>query len=422
MDALSDPQIKIDSKHLRRARDAEAHLDNFCYALGVSPSEPESCVLYLTYLLSVDGLTGPQLNARLGLIDLARRLDGRPRLRDCPEIKVFVRGLLRRADVGEFREQSDPIYREILTALIAETLRPTAKQARLQVAVLLCHHTSWPLAAIARLKWVDIDRRRADLTLIRYPRRGRGPKAEDVRLEHPTSVPSLRKALDRVAQLNDASAYVTFPPDAHRIGGAPWQVLKAEGALAASDGNVEAALSLVSRSPEQTRNRVAMILGYGAALTVSEALSLTQADVSVALDGLLLAVPGRRNVVGIPADPGTLMDPISAWEEWVDEVASWGLRDDLLPILLETHNLRVYGNVMSSRGVSAIVQQPADALSMVGTFRWQSLRWGAIRTAVRNSERQHEVASLANTSLDAVGLHYRRELLIKHSVAGQLGL
>jgi hypothetical protein len=68
------------------------------------------------------------------------------------------------------------------------------------------------------------------------------------------------------------------------------------------------------------------------------------------------------------------------------------------------------------------VQKPAGELCMKGHFAWQSLRWGSIRTAIRENERAHHVAALAATSINAIGRHQRREQLITHSVAGQLGL
>ena len=199
-------------------------------------------------------------------------------------------------------------------------------------------------------------------------------------------------------------------------------MLKASQALTACDDDVEAALALASRSPKQVRNRIAMILGYGAALTTEEALALTQGDVTMMPDGLLVTVPGRRRAVGIAREPGTSLDPISAWQDWLAEVDWWDARKDSLPALLETHNLGVHPKSIGSRGLTRIVHEAADALSLSGTYTWQSLRWGAIRTAIRNNERHHQVAALAATSLDAVARHYRRESLISYSVAGQLGL
>ena len=92
------------------------------------------------------------------------------------------------------------------------------------------------------------------------------------------------------------------------------------------------------------------------------------------------------------------------------------------PAILDAHKLGVYPRAIGEPGLNQLVQRPASALGLCGTFSWQSLRWGAIRTAIRDNERTHHIASLAATRLDTIGRHQHREQLITHSVAGQLGL
>jgi hypothetical protein len=411
----------VGDDRLRKARTAEALFDAFCHALGIPPTEPDSCVLYLAHLMEAEGLSGAQLDRRLTFIDVARRVDGREPLRANRHIRVFVRGLLRTARLHIPRELSDPIYREHLAALVEQTMRPTPKQTRLCAAVMLLHHTSWPAVMVARLRWRDLDLRRPDRTVIHWPTRGSYAPRSDIRVDHPPSRDPLRLALDSVAALNDGP-FVTFPPAEYHPSAAPFLVTKAVRALQATGGEPGEATKLVSTSPEQIRNRAALIIGFGAALTLKEGLALTQRDIAVTSTGLLVTIPGRRRPVGIHRDPGTLVDPVGAWENWLDEMSSWDLRDDSRPAFLDAHKRGVYPRGIGERGLERLVQDPANALGMKGNFSWQSLRWGAIRSAIRDNERRHQVAALAATSLDTVNVHYRRESLIKHSVAGQLGL
>ena len=412
------------SERARAARAEWNRFNGFCAALRVDPRDSDSCIVYLTHLFESDHLSGAQLNRRLGLLDLVRDLDGLPRWRSQTEVRLFMRGLLRTARLQDNREQSDPLYREHVALLIEQTLRPTPKQARLRAGVLLFHHTGWPALAVSRLKWCDIDLRRKERTVVTWPDGFRYPsqRRELVVVDHPDGLHPLRDALTRVRGLADTSPFVTWPPFDYSHTAAPFLVRKAKTVLENCQGDPAAAVWVVSRSPEQVRNRAAMVLGFGTALTTRETLKLKQGHVEVTGSGLVVSVPGRRRQVGIPRDPGTLVDPLDAWEEWISEADSWGLADPEAPVLLDAHNLGLYPHGVGEPGLNRIVQVPAASLRMKGRFGWQSLRFGAIRTAIRDNERTHHVAALAATTLGTVAIHQQREQLISHSVAGQLGL
>ena len=393
-------------------------------------------MLYLTHLLETEQPSTLQVDQRVALLDLARPLDGLPPFREDRGFQLFLHGLLRKARLHQAGPQSDPLYREHVTALIEQTMRPTARQIRLRAAVLLLHHTGWPSLAIARLSWSDIDLRRRDRTTINWPHEltthaafhpSRDIAPDAVVLTHPGPAAGLtghllREALDRAREIPEASPYVTWPPKDYKPRVPPFLVTKARRALEATDHNPDRALELVSSSPEQARDRVALVLGYGAALTTREALALRTTDITVTPEGLRIQVPGRRHPIGVSREPGTSHDPIDAWDTWMREAQSWGIQTSDSPALLAAHHLSVRAQRISETALNQLVQRSAGALGYVGTYAWTSLRWGAIRTAIRDNERTHHIARLAGTRLDAVNTHQQREQLITHSVAGQLGL
>ena len=95
----------------------------FCDRLHVPDDASDSCVLYLTWLWDSEHLSGAQLDRRLSLIDHVQALEGRATFRERPEIRTYLRGLLRTANLECVTEQATPVYREILAALVEPPCR-----------------------------------------------------------------------------------------------------------------------------------------------------------------------------------------------------------------------------------------------------------------------------------------------------------
>jgi hypothetical protein len=145
--------------------------------------------------------------------------------------------------------------------------------------------------------------------------------------------------------------------------------------------------------------------------------------VSTTPEGVLLRIPGRDRPTGIPADPTMPGDPVSAWTEWLASMRHQGSQRPESPAFPKTSGSRISAKPITEYGLNAIVHDAVERAHLDGRYAFTSLRTGLIRTALRAEERAHVLAAHADLrSLDSVARHERRENLIRHSVAGQLGL
>jgi hypothetical protein len=200
------------------------------------------------------------------------------------------------------------------------------------------------------------------------------------------------------------------------------RVRRALRVVEAHRGDTAAALREVSTSRRQLRDRALLLIGYGAALWPAEATSLLACHIEVAPDGLLLAVPNRRFVTAIPGDPGMPYDATAAWEEWVSGAAPAGL-PAAWPAFPHIPRNSIWNEPLDTTGLSYTVERAARRAQVESHYTFTSLRVGWIRTALRADAQSHDIAAHVDLRrLESVTLHDYRENLIRHSVAGQLGL
>lgn len=405
----------------RRLTSADSEYDafaSFCHRLQV-PVGVDALCLYLTWLRD-RGCVARQIQRTLEALDLHARMVGEEAYSDQREVRRYLRGLYRESHIGAAAERCDPLYRELLEVLVTAVMSPTADQLRDQAAILVAAGTGAAARPLARVTWQDV-RWTADGARITLPpprTSTRRPRA--LELHHQDGPHCPIRALRRLRESTGIEGGYVFGGT-----GGLWDGKRVRRALRHIEehhGDLAASLRAVSVSPKQLRNRALLILGYGAALRTLDAAHLQVQDLDLTSEGLLLRVPGRRLETGVPADPDMPCDPGSAWNAWL---AATGRLEDRprRPAFPQINGGYITGRTLSSYGLNHVVQQATRRAQLQGRYGFSSLRIGFIRTALRNDAQSHDIAlDVGLRSLQSVTRHERRENLIRHSVAGQLGL
>jgi len=150
-------------------------------------------------------------------------------------------------------------------------------------------------------------------------------------------------------------------------------------------------------------------------------MALRVGHVRVAPEGLLLAVPGRRDITAVPRSDRYC--PVEAWTAWADRLHRTEQAGPASPALPRVMKTVVGDEAVDASNLSRIVANRAAAAGLRGEFAFTSLRVGFLRTAARAGVPEHLVLRQAGLRwLHSVELHVRRERLVSHSVAGRLGL
>ena len=139
----------------------------------------DALALQLSALVEA-GLSGPQIRERLQLLDLDRRLRGcTPWLQD-PDVRSLLAGIYGLKPVGEGHSYYDPLYVEMVHALVDVCRAPTPEQRRAHAARVLHGRTGVAATQLARLTWNDVHLSRARLEFVTVRRVGRGPQRTSV--------------------------------------------------------------------------------------------------------------------------------------------------------------------------------------------------------------------------------------------------
>ena len=155
MTTRSDLAARGASTRRLRAADREwRRLEEFCGPLGLSVTE-ESVVLYLTHTHLTRSTTGRTARTTLQLLDLAAITRGTTPWSRSPDVGRFLQGLHEQAPLGG-SPRADPLYPELVRALVDATMRPTHDQLRNRAAALLAHTTGLPNTVLAELRWRDL--------------------------------------------------------------------------------------------------------------------------------------------------------------------------------------------------------------------------------------------------------------------------
>src|SRR4051794_14008099 len=421
----------------RAARREEQGVADFLRRLRLERS-PDGLVLYLTHLANSDHVTGQTLRRKLGLLSLAQRLAGQPGWRADPDVRAYLRGMHRHLALGPIEEKSDPVYRETLHAMIDALMLPTHDQVRDRAVILLANATLWPARALYQLRWRHLrfygDRVEIDLPPLH--RREAHPYPDHVLLsardDDLCPVATLRARRPSTAPQNQlvfASQLGACRPTTveglvgllpHKPGPRPSYPIR----YRTGGTPLRRILHTVTApQPLQLRDRALLLIGYGAALHGLEAINLKQSQVAVTPVGLVLGIPGRDHLIGIPA--GTQIDysPVVAWTQYLIELHTQGRRDPDAPAFLTGEERTLRPMPMRNMSLTAAVTRAAQAAQLTGRYTFSGLRAGYVRTSLRDGASHHDIAAHAGYHpLHSVLWHERREQLIRHSVAGEVGL
>lgn len=395
----------------------------------------EAVALYLTRLHESTPMTGRALRERLHLLDLHRRLAGEPPWSDDPDLHGYLHGLHRLAPREASMPRCDPLYPELLRAVVDATMLPSRQQRRGVVAVLLRNETGLPAAAIARLTWDDVHLTgtQAQISVTRTVGRG-NPTPLTYRVPARLGQPGcLVAALRQLRTAGPSGRYVVAnnggPADQQRVRdwltALPAHPRSPTPRLPALSGRRIAPIlaAIAAPSPAQVRDRALLLMGYGAALRTGEATRLHQGDVEVHERGLLLTVSGRSRPTAIPTSSLPDYDPIGAWTTWLSHMRGQHRAGPAGPAFRQVSFSQIWRPALTPAGLNFIVRQRCTQAGLAGTFNFSSLRVGLIRTALRENDALHVVAAQADlTSLGSVLRHEQREQLLRHNVAGMLGL
>lgn len=414
---------------------AATQFTRFLQQHDLEPSHT-ALTLYLTWLAEKQPNSGRKVRYELQLLDLDRRLRGEAPWSTDSRVRTFLRGLHHHHALTDGNQRCDPLYPELVHAVVDATMQPSIEQARATAAVLLSYETGLPATVLARLTWdgVRLSRDRVKVTVTRTIGRAQ-PRSETF-----TAVASendrdcLVAVLHTLRAISPESSRSVLGNDGGRrdqervreytIGLAGLRRAASRHDTKVSRTQLDRLLSdLKAPSPAQLRDRALLLIGYGAALRTSEAVHLHQGDIDVCDQGLIVKVTGRREVTVIPRAIDPAYDSTSAWVEWLDCMRAQGRMNRAQPAFRQVAFSRIWRNPLSPNGINYLVQQRCGQACLQGHFTFTSLRTGMMRAAIRADARRHAIAAQADlSSLDSVRRHEERELILRSNVAAMLGL
>lgn len=408
---------------LRRRMEAEreaVRFATFCSAYGLAEGA-EAISMYLA--AHADGESGPATRRRLQYLDVVQRLGGRPPWSADPDVQALFRGLHHARPIGPHTPgHVDPLYVELVRALVDATFVPSVHQRRAAAAIILHASTGLPAAVLARLTWdeVRLTRRQVGVSVSR--RVGRGAPAQmSWTIEALSDDPAC--PVTALLPLRGGRYVLVDKP-------AVWDEARLRRSLDpyVRNGSTEAAVGLAlvevgQDPPARVRDRALLTVGYAAGLRTYEASGLRQRDVVVREGGLVLRVTGRRSEVSVPTVGDPRYDPVRAWRAWVVCLDGQGRADPQAPAFPTCNYFVIEDRSMAAQGLNRIIRTRCAEAELHGRYTWTSLRSGMMRTALRQGAREWAVAYQADlASLGSVERHERRENLLRRNVAGQIGL
>ena len=367
-----------------RVRSEAVAYEGFCSRFDLVDSA-EVVMLYLTTRLS-EGAASRHMRMRLQLLDTNRRMQGLDPGHQDPDVRTFLRGVFSSSPVGEKRSHYDPLYLELVHAMVDACRVPIDDQRRVLVARMLRDRMGLTNADMARLRWSDVRIGNGRLTIEITRKVGRGKAASSTgALAAEVGRATCPVAAVRALRSVDGGEFVLGergkPIDVNRLA----RMLNAEG--------------YSSPLPAQVRDPALLLLGYAAGLRTKEALRLRQSDVSTHDKGLVLSIQGRRRLTYLPSSPLRDYDPLQAWTDWIERLEAHGLRNPARLAFHATSFSVVFEKGLGEVGLNRMIHQRAEMACLSGRFAWTSLRSGMIRTAVRNEVRQHAIAAHADLAV-----------------------
>ena len=433
-DLLSSVVSRSRLEAARREHDAFL---TFCACQGI-PVTPEALTLYLTFLLDGGSVNGRMLRTKLQLLDLVQRMSGEQPWSKNPSIGRYLRGMHKSSHLGG-AQRGDPLYQELVHAMVDATMRLEYEQARAQAIILTANATLWPSSALARLRWrhvrfcnggaifhlpeyrhrpsryaeqVTVQPRTDDLcpvTALRYLKARQNTPPLDGLVFRSKQGPCDRNAVRLLVNLLPSRTDDRFPHLLRlRTGGTPLRRIL---------------LRVTTPRPVQIRDRALLLIGYGAALRLVDAMALRRSHVTITTQGLVLDMPKRPRVTGTPASPDVTYDPVTAWVEWLEVLDSQYGADPDCPAFPHVFGHVIRPVPVADVGLNFIVHQRAANAGLKGDYTFTSLRAGFIRTSLRAQAPVHAIAHHAGCrTLQSMARHQQREQLLQDNVVDQLGL
>ncbi|WP_416954967.1 hypothetical protein ACNKF0_00110 [Nocardioides sp. T5] len=370
----------------RRRLEAEreaARFATFCSAFGLDEGV-EAVSLYLAAQADVE--TGQATRRRLHYLDLVRRISGQPPWSTSPDVRALLHGLHRARPIGpQAPDHVDPLYVELVHALVDATFLSSVHQRRAAAAIILHASTGLPAAVLTRLTWDQVRLTRRQVVVTVSQRVGRGAPAQ--RFWTLQALPDDPACPVASLLLLRGGRYVLVDKPAL------WDEARLRGSLdpylrnSDTEGAVGLALLEVSQgSQSQVRDRALLTLGYAAALRTHEATHLRRRDVSVREGGLTLQVAGRRSEVTVPSVANPRYDPVRAWLAWVALMDAQGLSALEAPAFPTCNYSVIEARALAAQGLNRVIHTRCAEAGLRGRFAWTSLRIGMMRmsTTVEN--------------------------------------
>ena len=417
----------ISPRRLTEADRETTALAAFCRRLGLAPTA-EVVTLYLTWLLEHNSLSGSALRQRLQRLDLDAKRQGQPAWSSQPQVQRYLRGLHTVAPLAT-KPRADPLYPELLHAVIDATMSSTFDQLRAMALVLLANQTQLSARALAKLRWQDLHFH---------------PGALTVQLPDPAPARRSPNNIFTVATTGSPSCTVSalwqlrrFTPAAQPLvfGSArgPWDHNRIGRELAALQRSPRRRLNatqlgqLLDRQsrphPQQLRDRCLLLLGSAVALHTYEAVGLRQGDFIFSRGRLHLRLITRRGWFSLALSTPPAYCVLSAWRSWQHELRRQGHDDPLAPAFPQVSGAKIWGLPMSTARLNLIIQHRCGQAQLTGRYTFTSLRSGHIRSAIRDGTPTHTVAASAGlTALHSVARHQEREFVPHQNIAARLGL
>lgn len=422
----------VDPLRAARAHRAEAELARFCERLGLAVDHA-AVTLFVTSLVDAQSPSGRSVRTRVQLLDLAARLRGQEPWTADPDLRRFLRGIHKELPLGG-GPRSDPLYRELVEALVDAVMAPTYGQVQAVAAVLVASETGLSTSTLMSLRWRDVIVER-DCVIVRPPRAARCDQRPNpdwstipIRYRHAELAGALRQ-LRALCGSADSAVFASEWGAIYRNKlDLCLKPLRREqgrrGDRSPVRGRALARLLNLARDPaaRQLRDRAVILIAFGAALRGYEAIALERSAVQSVTRGLVLHLRNRSGPVGIESSHDRFC-PVAAWQAWDGARQVEVAPAEEARAFPQMSGSKVWAGAATASALNEIVHMRSRDARLMGMYTFSSLRTGYIRTALRAGVSAHEVARHADlASLTSIRRHEMRENLLRDNIAGRIGL
>ena len=172
--------------------------------------------------------------------------------------------------------------------------------------------------------------------------------------------------------------------------------------------------------PKGLRDKALILIGFGAALRVSELIALQYSDIEITPEGVILTIrrsktdqAGKGRLVAIPKSEGPLC-PVRALEAYL---RVRGRQDG--PLFQSLHKSKLTGRPLSRQAVDALIKDYMDRLGLdYKAYSTHSMRAGFATAAALNGADLETIASqTGHKSMEVLRGYIRRANLFQRNAA-----